>query len=112
MGAVVITLVVGASRLYLGAHWLNDVLAGYALGAAWSGFLTAASLLAMRQGRRRAMLSTAAAMALRAVGWISLRLCASAWRPISGAVIRHQPWRSRTSTTMVMCSPTALPWRT
>jgi len=33
--AVVIAGVVGISRLYLGAHWLTDVLAGFALGAAW-----------------------------------------------------------------------------
>jgi membrane protein DedA with SNARE-associated domain/membrane-associated phospholipid phosphatase len=33
--AAVIVLVVGASRLYLGAHWLTDVLGGYALGAVW-----------------------------------------------------------------------------
>ncbi len=56
MGAAVMTLVIGASRLYLGAHWLTDVLAGWALGAAWIALVAAVTLLAVGQPRRRAML--------------------------------------------------------
>jgi membrane-associated phospholipid phosphatase len=35
VAASLIILVIGASRLYLGVHWLTDVLGGYALGLAW-----------------------------------------------------------------------------
>lgn len=48
--AVLVTLIVGISRIYLGVHWPSDVLAGWAIGAAWALLCWLVALLLQRRG--------------------------------------------------------------
>lgn len=51
-GAVLVTLMIGVSRLYLGVHWPTDVLAGWSLGAAWAALWWLAARLIDHRGER------------------------------------------------------------
>lgn len=53
--AVAIIVFIGFSRLFIGDHWLTDVLAGLALGIAWAGLVyTAVELVARSRAKRGA----------------------------------------------------------
>ncbi|WP_395945321.1 phosphatase PAP2 family protein [Brevundimonas sp.] len=53
-------LLVGLTRIYLGAHWASDVFAGWAVGAAWAMVLWLIAYgVARLQSRRRAPLQDA-----------------------------------------------------
>jgi membrane-associated phospholipid phosphatase len=48
--AIVVPAAVGASRVYQGAHWATDVLAGIAVGAAWLAVVLSLAARAARSG--------------------------------------------------------------
>ena len=49
--AVVLTLLTGTSRIYLGVHYPSDVLAGWCVGSGWAILCWAAALLLQRRYR-------------------------------------------------------------
>jgi undecaprenyl-diphosphatase len=52
LGAVVLALVIGLSRIYLGVHYPSDVLAGYTAAIVWIATVASADRLLQRRARR------------------------------------------------------------
>lgn len=48
---IALTLLIGASRVYLGVHWPTDVLGGWFVGSAWALFCWRVALALQRRGQ-------------------------------------------------------------
>jgi undecaprenyl-diphosphatase len=53
VGLVILVLLIGVSRIYLGVHYLSDVLAGYLAGFVWTDAVIIGSQLLARHSRRQ-----------------------------------------------------------
>lgn len=51
--AILVTLLIGTTRIYLGAHWASDVFAGWSVGAAWAMALWLVAYAIERRQRAR-----------------------------------------------------------
>jgi undecaprenyl-diphosphatase len=49
----ILVILIGVSRIYLGVHYLSDVIAGYLAGFLWTDMVILGSQLLMRYPRRR-----------------------------------------------------------
>lgn len=50
LAAILLTMLVGGSRIYLGVHWPSDVLGGWVAGSAWAALCWCIALLLQKRG--------------------------------------------------------------
>jgi undecaprenyl-diphosphatase len=99
VATVLIALVVGATRILLGAHWFTDVLAGWLLGAAWIAVVVTAHRLYLTTVRHDVATATGGPDAEAAASSNQMEAAAVEAAPAAGTERRaHQgedPGRSR-----------------
>jgi membrane protein DedA with SNARE-associated domain/membrane-associated phospholipid phosphatase len=109
VAALLLSFIIAVSRLYLGAHWLSDVLGGFFIGTAWTALMGIAYLKSPVERVPRGLVVLVALLVfLIAGGWHAVRqrdkdiafyapqreiqsMTLSAWR--DGGWVRLPPWR-------------------
>lgn len=75
LGAASLVLLIAFSRLYLGAHWLSDVIGGLAFGTAWLALLGLSYLRRPAEGLNPGGLIVVAGLALAIAGSFNVYRC-------------------------------------